>query len=395
MTDWHWFGEGAQSTPNELVNKEAQQLSETSFQQNTFHTDSIQEPPEWARSDIWWSAGDWTLQSADGQVRSGGTIVLVSVATRTSFVANMAAHARTAWRVLELGPRQLLSPGPSLWPLRNQQVRGLSAPRFKQKEEEKAVKKEKRVIDDAGRHKPYGRTAWTPVDDVYVKRFYPRTVHSAAAAIDLLKSYQRLDFTPAHQPLYVDLKLDMKLEKKKTVDAFVSTVSLPHPFSSEANRVVVFTEDPAQVEVALQNGAAFAGGADLIQQVLDDEVAADFFVAVPDMLSKLAPLKNKLRKKFPKSSRGSVGVNVPKMVRLFRTGHEYVVEDGGFVRTQIAMLDLPRDHILENLQMVLTDVASHRPAHFGPFVQRAVMASRTSEALWFDCQELLPEAAQQ
>ncbi|KAM8865098.1 large ribosomal subunit protein uL1m [Synchiropus picturatus] len=325
----------------------------------------------------------------------GGTIVLASVSTRTSFVANMAAHARTAWRVLALCPRQLLSPGPSQWPLRNQLVRGLSAPRLKQKEEEKAVKKEKRVIDDTGRHKPYGRTAWTPVDDVYIKRFYPRTIHSAATAIDLLKSYQRLDFTPAHQPLYVDLKLDMKLEKKKTVDAFVSTVTLPHPFSSEANRVAVFTEDPAQVEVALQNGAAFAGGADLIQQILDDEVDADFFVAVPDMLSKLTPLKNKLRKKFPKSNRGSVGINIPKMVRLFRTGHEYMVEDGCYIRTQIAMLDFPLDHILENLETVLTDVASHRPAHFGPFIQRAVIASHTSEGLWFNCQELLPEPAEQ
>lgn len=39
-------------------------------------------------------------------------------------------------------------------------------------------------------------------------------------------------------------------------------------------------------------------------QILDDEISADFYVAVPDMLQKLVPLKNKLRKKFPKSKRG-------------------------------------------------------------------------------------------
>lgn len=79
---------------------------------------------------------------------------------------------------------------------------------------EKEVKKEKRVIDDKNRHKPFGKTAWAPVDDVYVMRYYPRTLHDPAEAIDMLKKFQALDFTPHNQPVYIDLKLDMKLEKK-------------------------------------------------------------------------------------------------------------------------------------------------------------------------------------
>lgn len=76
------------------------------------------------------------------------------------------------------------------------------------------VKKEKRVVNDTDRHKPFGKTAWAPVDDVYVLKHYPRTIYSADDAVELLKSYQALDFTPHDQPVYVDLKLDMKLEKK-------------------------------------------------------------------------------------------------------------------------------------------------------------------------------------
>lgn len=81
---------------------------------------------------------------------------------------------------------------------------------------EKEVKKEKRVIDDTNRHKPYGKTSWAPVDDVYIMRYYPRTIYNAADAVDLLKNFQVLDFTPHSQPVYIDLKLDMKLEKKVT-----------------------------------------------------------------------------------------------------------------------------------------------------------------------------------
>lgn len=70
------------------------------------------------------------------------------------------------------------------------------------------------VIDDKDRHKPFGKTAWTPVDDVYVLTYYPRTIINAVDAIDMLKNFQRLDFTPKTQPLYIDLRLNMKLEKK-------------------------------------------------------------------------------------------------------------------------------------------------------------------------------------
>lgn len=70
------------------------------------------------------------------------------------------------------------------------------------------------VIDDENRHKPYGKTAWVPVDDVYILRYYPRTIYDAAEAVDMLKNFQKLDFTPHEQPVYIDLRLNMKLEKK-------------------------------------------------------------------------------------------------------------------------------------------------------------------------------------
>ncbi|XP_071340074.1 large ribosomal subunit protein uL1m [Trachinotus anak] len=316
----------------------------------------------------------------------------------------MATCTRTVWKVLAGCQRQLLSAsgpiytGVSQTAQRNLPVRTFAAVRTlkkdKKEEAEKEEKKEKRVIDDTNRHKPYGKTAWTPVDDVYILRYYPRTVYPALDAIDLLKKFQVLDFAPRSQPVYIDLKLDMKLEKKRRVDAFVSTVHLPHPFKTDMNKVLVFTEDPNQVKVAQESGAMLAGGAELIQPILDDEISADFYIAVPDILPKILQLKNKLRKKFPKSKRGSVGMNIPKMLELFKTGHEYRVESDCYVRTQIAMLDMPTEHIMANLRTILTDVCSHRPADMGPFIERAIIASHTSEALWFRSEDVLQKAAE-
>uniref|UniRef100_A0A672R076 39S ribosomal protein L1, mitochondrial-like n=1 Tax=Sinocyclocheilus grahami TaxID=75366 RepID=A0A672R076_SINGR len=123
---------------------------------------------------------------------------------------------------------------------------------------------------------------------------------------------------------------------QKKVDPFVSTIHLPHSFKSDINKIVVTAlQNPDQARIAMENGAAVAGGAELVEKILADEITADFYLAEPDMVQKLLPLKNKLRKKFPKSKRGSVGMNIPKMLALFKSGHEYMVEDI-YVNTQVA-----------------------------------------------------------
>ncbi|KAG8454259.1 hypothetical protein GDO86_000775 [Hymenochirus boettgeri] len=187
---------------------------------------------------------------------------------------------------------------------------------------------------DTSRLKPFGLTAWEPSDDVYVARFYPKPMVEPEIAIDMLKTFQKLDFTYEKQPVYTELKLDMKLEKKKKVDPFVGYVKYPYPFATEGNTVLVFTENAEDAQIAKDNGAAFVGGSELIQMILDEEIQADFYISTPDIVPKLNPLKNKLRKKFPKSKRGSVGPDIPKMLQLFKTCHEYLVESECLVKTK-------------------------------------------------------------
>uniref|UniRef100_UPI00398EDC36 large ribosomal subunit protein uL1m isoform X2 n=1 Tax=Pristiophorus japonicus TaxID=55135 RepID=UPI00398EDC36 len=270
-------------------------------------------------------------------------------------------------------------------------VRQFAALKASKKEQKENVKPKSERKTDLNRHKPYGLTAWEPIDDVYRIQYYPKTVHDIETAIDLLKKFQQLDFTYPKQPVYIDLRLDMKLEKKKKVDPFVSIVHLPYGFTTTINRVVVFTENPEEVVAAQTHGADCVGGAELIQKILDDEIQADFYVSVPDMVSKLVPLKNKLRKKFPKSKRGSVGPNIPEMIKLFKTGHEYLVERDCYVLSKVGTLDMPREHIAANVATIITDVCTQRPLSFGPFVERAIICSATSESLLFKVEPFLPQ----
>ncbi|XP_038947600.1 large ribosomal subunit protein uL1m isoform X2 [Rattus norvegicus] len=234
-----------------------------------------------------------------------------------------------------------------------------------------------------------------PEDDVYLKRLYPRRIYEVEKAIHLLKKFQVLDFTNPKQGVYLDLTLDMALGKKKKVEPFASVIALPHPFSSEVNKVAVFTGNASEIKIAEENGAAFAGGADLVKKILDDEVVVDFYVAVPEIMGELNPLRKKLKKRFPKATRNSIGRDIPKMLELFKTAHEIMVDEErqNFLSTKIATLDMPSDQLAANLQAVINEVCRHRPLNLGPFVVRAFLRSSTSEGLLLKTDSLLPKEA--
>ncbi|NWI28409.1 RM01 protein, partial [Sula dactylatra] len=230
-----------------------------------------------------------------------------------------------------------------------------------------------------------------PVDDVYLTWYYERPSYDVEVAVGMLKKFQELDFTHPKQYVYITAFLDMALQKKKKVDPFASTVLLPHRFTDETNKVLVFTENEQEAEIARENGAAVVGGVELVKWILQDEIQVDFYVAVPAIMPKLIPLRNKLRRKYPSTKRNSLGNDIPKMLQLFREGLEYVVEDEHLIKTRIARLDMPTEQIIANLKTVIHDICTFKPSAYGPLVQKLVIRSSTSEGLLLNLDGLLPQ----
>nr|XP_020844032.1 39S ribosomal protein L1, mitochondrial isoform X2 [Phascolarctos cinereus] len=220
--------------------------------------------------------------------------------------------------------------------------------------------------DDIEKLKTYTYMEGEPEDDVYLKRLFPRPIYEVDKAINLLKKFQVLDYSHPKQGVYLDLTLDMALQKKK--------------------------KEP-EIKIAEENGAAFAGGSALIQKILDDEIQADFYLSVPEMMPALQPLRRKLKKRFPRLSQNSISHDIVKMLEFFKTGHEIAVDEerGNFLQTQIAVLDMPNNEIAANLEAVITDVCRHKPQSSGPFVVRAFLRSSTSEGLLIKIAHLLPQ----
>ncbi|NXM72296.1 RM01 protein, partial [Serilophus lunatus] len=230
-----------------------------------------------------------------------------------------------------------------------------------------------------------------PVDDVYLTWLYKRPSYDLGEAVGMLKKFQELDFTHPRQFVYLDVLLDMALQKKKKVDPFSGAVLLPHPFSEEMNKVLVFTENEQEAEVARESGAAIVGGVELVKWILEGEIQADFYVAVPAIIPKLVPLRNRLKRKFPNTKRNSLGTDIPKMVQLFRECHEYSVQDECMIKTRIARLDMPTEHIIANVKTIVHDICTFKPPNLDTIVQRLVIRSSTSEGLQLNLDGILPQ----
>ncbi|NXD29008.1 RM01 protein, partial [Spelaeornis formosus] len=224
-----------------------------------------------------------------------------------------------------------------------------------------------------------------PVDDVYLTWLYERPCYQLEQAVGMLKRFQELDFTHPKQFVYLNVFLDMALHKKKKVEPFSSCVTLPHRFTDEVNKVLVFTENEQEAQVAREHGAAIVGG------ILEDEIQADFYVAVPAIVAKLIPLRNKLKRKFPSTRKNSLGSDIPKMLQFFRECHEYTVQDEYIIKTRIARLDMPPEHIIANLKTIIHDICTFKPSNFDPIVRKLVIRSSTSEGLLLNLDGILPQ----
>ncbi|KFV63882.1 hypothetical protein N307_15096, partial [Dryobates pubescens] len=200
-----------------------------------------------------------------------------------------------------------------------------------------------------------------PVDDVYLTWLYKRPSYDLEEAVGMLKKFQELDFTNPKQYVYINVFLDMALKKKK-VEPFSSTVLLPHRFTDEINKVLVFTENEQEAEIAREHGAAVVGGVELIKWILEGEIQVDSYVAVPEIMPKLIPLRGKLKRKYPNTRKNSLGHDIPQMLKLYREGLQYSVQDEDVIKTRIARLHMPAEQIIANLKTVINDICTFKPS---------------------------------
>lgn len=244
-----------------------------------------------------------------------------------------------------------------------------------------------------------------PIDNVYNMKLYRGKPYSVSEAVNILRG--------AHIPsllndpsalLYVTTELDLKTKKQnKLVDDFGGVITYPHEFDSGyKNKIIAICKEEADQVKATEAGAVYTGSTTLIKQILAGTIAGDDFdyiVCHPDMYKELNVLRGILKKRYPNIHNGLLRIDVDRAVTSFQKGIEYnlkrsVIEpDFGWIDVVCGRLDMPIEHIEENLKHVLELIEKHKPANTSHilFNMRTLLwCEKTREKLKIPHWEYLP-----
>lgn len=140
-------------------------------------------------------------------------------------------------------------------------------------------------------------------------------------------------------------------------------IFLPKPIK-ELN-VIVFTAEPATAEAALAQGAKYAGGADLIEQIAQGEVKLDGLThafATPDIVKELKAIARQVGPKglMPLAKKGTVADDVAGLIRN-SVGSMPFKQKGQHLAIPIARADFSDREVVANLMAALDAIYGSQP----------------------------------
>ncbi|XP_041363109.1 39S ribosomal protein L1, mitochondrial-like [Gigantopelta aegis] len=240
-----------------------------------------------------------------------------------------------------------------------------------------------------------------PVDNVWIRTYYPRPRYSFEEALAMHREYAipaMLD--NAEGVVYADMELNMTTAKKtKFMKSVSSTLLLPHQFDDEAQkRFAVFCKKAEDIEKAKELKADYVGDIELVRQIQDGSLEPsdfEFALSTPDIFVELIPIRNILKGKFPNKGKGNLNSNIEEMIRYFRKGvsYESIKESDAVSKLQVPFgkLNMSDKQLLENLHTIIQSICKQRPEKLGPFIKKMfVIAPPSTEHFLLTVEDYVP-----
>src|SRR5262245_35802248 len=201
-------------------------------------------------------------------------------------------------------------------------------------------------------------------------------------ALQTLKSMKRAKFDET-----VEIHMKLGIDTKQADQAVRGSVPLPHGIG-KAVRIVVFTQgdDVAKAKAA---GADFAGGADLIQKIQQENwLEFDVALASQALMGQVSRLGKVLgpRGLMPTPKAGTVipaNGDVAAAVREFKAGKvEYRADAGGNVHAGVGKLSFDEDKLNDNITAFVEQVRHSKPAGLrGNYVESVTVSATMSPGI--------------
>jgi large subunit ribosomal protein L1 len=184
-------------------------------------------------------------------------------------------------------------------------------------------------------------------------RLYP-----IAEALSKVKELANVKFIET-----VDTAIRLGVNPKHADQMVRGAVVLPHGLGKTI-RVLVFATGEKEKE-ALDAGADFVGGEDLIEKIKNGWLDFDTTIAIPPMMAKVGKIGKILgtRGLMPNPKVGTVTMDVGEAVKQAKSGKvQFKIEKAGIIHAPIGKTSFDHQKLVENLEALLEAVIKAKPA---------------------------------
>lgn len=206
-----------------------------------------------------------------------------------------------------------------------------------------------------------------------VKLIDRQNLYDPLEAFDLVIKASKAKFDETVE-LHVKLGVDSRHADQQVRGAIV----LPHG-TGKTRRVLAFCKDE-RVQEALDAGADYAGGQDLIQKIQNENwFDFDVVIATPDMMGIVGRLGKILGPKglMPTPKAGTVTPDLAKGIAEIKAGKiEYRLDKTNIIHCPIGKVSFGAQKLYENYQALIDAIIKSKPAATkGQYIRSCVTSS--------------------
>lgn len=175
-----------------------------------------------------------------------------------------------------------------------------------------------------------------------------------------------------------DIAMKLGVDPRHADQMIRSSVTLPHG-TGKITRVLVFAKGPKESE-ALEAGADYVGGDDLVEKIKEGWLEFDKTVATPDMMGVVGKIGRILgpRNLMPNAKLGTVTFDIGNVVRDIKAGKvDFRVEKGGIIHSGIGKVSFGKDKIKDNLVAFVQKIIQLKPSTSKGIYLRSIAVSST------------------
>lgn len=205
------------------------------------------------------------------------------------------------------------------------------------------------------------------------KKVDAETRHNFDEAVKMAidSSYVKFDET-------IDVAVRLGVDPRHADQMIRGSVVLPNGLGKEV-KVLVFAKGEKEKE-ALDAGADFAGGDDLIDKIKKGWFGFDKAVATPDMMGSVGKIGKLLGPKglMPNAKTGTVTFDVARAVNDLKAGKiDFKVEKAGIVHAPMGKVSFGVEKIMQNAATFLETIIRLKPASSKGIYLKGIAISTT------------------